>query len=169
MYLKAGSGAGHLAGGGSYVTLMNTTSKDITIVIETIVQCITNDYNSVKMQCYIMSVDHIGPIKVDKTLLFSLLSRVKLSNFLFYRVTTTQNVSVPIFPLTMSTHKMRLLKWEAVWSCSVSCMYYVKQGSYGLCVAPYRPQSDHLTNGSLLSSMVLVPHLIISCTVIPSR
>ena len=38
-----------------------------------------------------------------------------------------------------------------------------------LCVAPYRPQSDYLTNGSLLSSMVLVPRLIISCTVIPSR
>ena len=129
MYLKAGSGAGHLAGGGSYVTLMNTTSKDFTIVIETMVQYITN--NSAKMQyIYIMSVDHIRPIKVDKTLqnLFSLFSRVKLSNFLFYRVTTTQNVSVPSFPLTMSTHKMRLLKWEAVWS--VSCIYYVEQGTY---------------------------------------
>ena len=43
MYLmKAGSGAGHLASGGSYVTLMNTTSKDFTIIIETMVQCMTN-------------------------------------------------------------------------------------------------------------------------------
>jgi galactosylceramidase len=35
MYLKAGSGVGHLADGGSYVTLMDPVTKDFTIVIET--------------------------------------------------------------------------------------------------------------------------------------
>ena len=36
-YLKIGSGAGHLADGGSYVTLIDPNTKDFTIVIETMV------------------------------------------------------------------------------------------------------------------------------------
>ena len=36
-YLKHGSGAGHLAGGGSYVTMVSPDSKQFTIVIETMV------------------------------------------------------------------------------------------------------------------------------------
>ena len=37
MYLKAGTGAGHLANGGSYVTLTKAGTKDFTIIIETMV------------------------------------------------------------------------------------------------------------------------------------
>ena len=37
MYLKTGSGVGHLAAGGSYVTLIDPETKDFTIIIETMV------------------------------------------------------------------------------------------------------------------------------------
>ena len=37
-YLKHGSGVGHLAGGGSYVTLASPDMKDFTMVIETMVR-----------------------------------------------------------------------------------------------------------------------------------
>ena len=37
VYLKAGTGAGHLANGGSYVTLTKAGTKDFTIIIETMV------------------------------------------------------------------------------------------------------------------------------------
>ena len=36
-YLPQGSGAGHLIGGGSYVTFIDPDTKDFTIVIETMV------------------------------------------------------------------------------------------------------------------------------------
>ena len=36
-YLPQGSGAGHLMGGGSYVTFIDPDTKDFTIVIETMV------------------------------------------------------------------------------------------------------------------------------------
>ena len=39
-YLKHGSGVGHLAGGGSYVTLASPDMKDFTMVIETMVSSI---------------------------------------------------------------------------------------------------------------------------------
>ena len=37
VYLKLGSGAGHLKNGGSYVTLMDPNTHDLTIIIETVV------------------------------------------------------------------------------------------------------------------------------------
>ena len=43
-YLKVGSGAGHLENGGSYVTLMDPSTKDFTIVIETMVGWIMRSF-----------------------------------------------------------------------------------------------------------------------------
>ena len=48
VYLKAGSGAGHLASGGSYVTLMDTKTNNFTIIIETMV-CVWYQFNIVKV------------------------------------------------------------------------------------------------------------------------
>ena len=52
-YLAHGSGAGHLDKGGSYVSIVSPDSKELTIVIETMVciRCPAFMCNSLKLQC----------------------------------------------------------------------------------------------------------------------
>lgn len=104
MYLKAGSGAGHLASGGSYVTLMDTITKDFTIIIETMV---LSEWNATILNIcyYCMS---LIPTIWNTTVAFD-------SFVMLFRATITPSVSGHLSLRILSPHKQPLSSWKGAW------------------------------------------------------
>lgn len=76
VYLLVGSGSGHLNSGGSYVSIMDPDTKDLTIIIETMVY---NTLHAVLLHSLLYRVMIIQSVYDLPYLLITLLSKLLLS------------------------------------------------------------------------------------------